>query len=893
MTEEIKKPTLFLIDGSNYIYRAFYAIRELSNSKGFPTNAIYGFTNMLMKLCRDWQPDYIAVVFDSKGPTFRHEIYEEYKANRKAMPDELIPQIPKIKEIVRGFSMPVFEEAGMEADDIIGTLVRKYSGTDVTTVIISGDKDLMQLVSENVLMMDTMKDKTYDIEGVKERFGVGPEKVVEILGLAGDSSDNVPGVPGVGEKTALKLIKEFDGLEGILKNLDKVKGAKLKENLTTYADQARLSRELVTIRTDAKVDVALDKMKRSSPDVPALKELFKEFEFMSFLRALESEGEKEEIECRVILSEEEFAGLAEELKSAEAFSFGMELTSPEPMKAGIVGISICFAMGKGFYIPLAHDYADVTPQLSLDSVLAGIAPFLSDEKIRKHGYDMKNASIVCSRKGIALKGMGIDVMVASYVLNPTQRDFSLEGIVRGTLDLELTSLKDIVGSGAKAIPFGSVPIERAAEFSCRRADCVWRLAAHLSQSIEKEGFGDLFYNVEMPLISVLADMERKGVLLDIGLLDEMSGHLGEIISTSEEKIYKLAGEEFNINSPKQLQTILFDKLGLPKGRKTKGGYSTDVEVLTYLAQSYELPAEILSYRSFAKLRSTYVEALPALVNRETGRVHTSYNQTVTATGRLSSSNPNLQNIPIRTMEGKRIRQAFIVPEGHAIISADYSQIELRVLAHLSEDEELLRAFESGEDIHTRTASNIFGVFPDMVNQEMRRLAKVINFGIIYGMSPFGLSKELGITQKLAKTYIDEYFHRFHGVKRFIEALLDEARKKGFVTTLLGRRRYIPEIESRNVNLRQFAERMAMNAPIQGTAADIIKVAMLDIARSFKEKNLLSSMIMQVHDELVFEVPEGERHDVIDLVRNKMEGVITLKVPLIVEIYAGKNWDEAH
>ena len=893
MTEELKKPTLFLIDGSNYIYRAFYAIRELSNSKGFPTNAIYGFTNMLMKLCRDWEPDYIAVVFDSKGPTFRHEAYEEYKANRKAMPDELIPQIPKIKEIVRGFSMPVLEEPGMEADDIIGTLVKKYSGEDFKTVIISGDKDLMQLVSEDVLMLDTMKDKTYDIEGVKEKFGVGPEKVVEILGLAGDSSDNVPGVPGVGEKTAQKLVQEFNGLEGIFENLDKIKGAKLKENLKAYTDQALLSRELVTIRTDAKVDVELDKMKRTEPNTPALKALFKEFEFSTFLRAIDREGEKEKIEYGVILSEKEFAGLVERLKNTGEFSFDMELTSPEPMKAEIIGISICLNKGEGFYIPLAHDYGDAPSQLSIDSVLSGIAPFLSDEKIKKHGYDMKNSSIALARKGIDLKGMGTDVMVASYVLNPSQRDFSLEGIARDNLDVEIISLKDVVGSGAKAIPFGSVYVEKAAEFSCGRTDCILRLAAHLSALIEKEGFGGLFYEIEMPLISVLADTERKGVLLDIGLLDEMSQQLGEIMSLSEEKIYKLAGEEFNINSPKQLQAILFDKLGLPKGRKTKGGYSTDVEVLTYLAQSYELPAEILSYRSFAKLRSTYVDALPALVNRETGRVHTSYNQTVTATGRLSSSNPNLQNIPIRTTEGKRIRQAFIVPDGHEIISTDYSQIELRVLAHLSEDEELLRAFESGEDIHTRTASNIFGVFPDMVNQEMRRLAKVINFGIIYGMSPFGLSRELGITQKLAKTYIDEYFHRFHGVKRFIEAILEEARKNGFVTTLLGRRRYIPEINSRNVTVRQFAERTAMNTPIQGTAADIIKVAMLDIARSLEERNLLSSMIMQVHDELVFEVPEEERQEVTSLVRNKMEGVIKLKVPLIVEIYAGKNWDEAH
>jgi DNA polymerase-1 len=893
MTELSKKPTLFLIDGSNYIYRAFYAIRELSNSKGFPTNAIYGFTNMLMKLCRDREPDYIAVVFDSKGPTFRHEAYGEYKANRKAMPDELIPQIPRIKEIVRGFSMPVLEEPGMEADDIIGTLVKRHGGEDLKTVIVSGDKDLMQLVTGDVLMIDTMKDKTYDVEGVKERFGVGPEKVVEILGLAGDSSDNVPGVPGVGEKTAQKLVQEFDDVEGILKNVDKVKGAKLKENLKNYADQALLSRDLVTIKTDVPVDVKLDEMRRSDPDKAALKKLFKEFEFSSFLRALDSEEEKETIEYAVVSTEEELTGLIERMKVAEEFSFTMELTSSEPMQAEVISISICLNKGEVFYIPLAHQYKDEPSQLSLDSVLSEIAPFLRDEKVRKHGYDMKNLHIVLSRRGIELRGMKTDVMVAAYVLNPSQRDFSLEGIARDHLDTEIPSLKDIVGSGAKAIPFASVPIEKAAEFSCRRTECILRLASHLSALIEKEGFGELFHTIEMPLISVLAGMEKKGVLLDIGLLEQMSEQLGQLLSLCEEKIYRLAGEEFNINSPKQLQAILFDKLGLPRGRKTKGGYSTDVEVLTYLAQSYELPAEILTYRSFAKLRSTYVDALPALVNSETGRVHTSYNQTVTATGRLSSSNPNLQNIPIRTTEGKRIRQAFIAPEGYEIVSADYSQIELRVLAHLSEDEELLRAFESGEDIHTMTASNIFSVFPDMVNAEMRRSAKVINFGIIYGMSPFGLSRELGINQKLAKTYIDEYFHRFRGVRKFMDAVLDRTREEGFVTTILNRRRYIPEIRSKNVTVRQFAERTAVNTPIQGTAADIIKVAMLNVARSLKDQRLSASMIMQVHDELVFEVPEEERDEVVDLVRREMEGVIALKIPLTVEIYAGKNWDEAH
>jgi DNA polymerase-1 len=893
MTEETKKPRLFLVDGSNYIYRAFYAIRELSNSKGFPTNAIYGFITMLMKLCRDYDPDYIAIVFDSKGPTFRHEIYEEYKATRKAMPDDLIPQIPYIKDVVRGFSIPVIEEEGMEADDIIGTLVKTYSPKGIDTVIITGDKDLMQLVSDEVILVDTMKDKTYDVEGVKERFGVGPEKVVEILGLAGDTSDNIPGVPGVGEKTALKLIQEFGSIENVLENADRVKNARVRKNLKEYADQARLSRELATIKTDIELDFDMDDFRREEPDAEALKELFKEFEFSSLLQSLKIKEEREEGEYHLVVSESELDELTGTLKDSKAFALDLMLNSAEPMRADIIGISICMNPQKAYYIPLAHDDDNVPGQLRADVVLKNLSPYLVDQNIKKYGHDLKNAVIVFSRNGIRLQGLFCDVMVAAYVLNPSKRGFGLDDLAREHLDRELMPIKELTGSGSKAIPFSAVPLDRAMNYACTRADYAFRLAKVLIDEIEKDGFNDLLYNVEMPLVFVLSSMEEKGVLLNTELLKELSEQLAGLLGMSEEKIYLLAGETFNINSPKQLQVILFDKLDLPKGKRTKDGYSTDVEVLTNLAMSYELPAEILGYRSLTKLKSTYVDALTALVNPETGRIHTSYNQTVAATGRLSSSNPNLQNIPIRTTEGKRIRQAFVVPEGYVIVSADYSQIELRILAHLSEDETLIRAFNTDEDIHTRTASDIFGVFPEMVNTDMRRQAKVINFGILYGMSPFGLAKELGINQKLAKAYIDEYFRKYQGVRTFLDTILEKARKDGFVTTLLNRRRYLPEINSRNVSVRQFAERMAVNTPIQGTAADLIKVAMLNIWKKLNDENLMSSMILQVHDELVFEVPVGEKETIIDLVKKEMEEVISLQVPLKVEISAGNNWDEAH
>jgi DNA polymerase-1 len=893
MTEITEKPTLFLIDGSNYVYRAFYAIRELSNSKGFPTNAIYGFTTMLLKLLRDWKPEYIAIVFDVKGPTFRHEAFEAYKATRSATPDDLLPQIPFIKDIIRGFSIPVLEKQGLEADDIIGTLARKYEGKGIKTVIVSGDKDMMQLISDDIMMIDTMKDVTYDVEAVKKRFGVGPEKVAEILGLAGDQSDNIPGVPGIGPKNALRLIEEFGSVEGVLANVDKVRNPKTRVSIREFAEQARMSRELATIRTNAEFDIDLESTRYAGPDNEALKALFKEFEFSSLLQELKIKEESVEGHYHLILTEDEFTALIEQIEDVKEFAFDVVTSSNVPMLADITGIAICLSQGEAFYIPLAHDYMDAPHQLKTDDVLKGLTPFLSNQNIKKHGHDMKNTLIIFARKGIDMKGLGCDTMVATYILNPSKHSFELADVVRDHLSRQITTAKNLVGCGPKAIPCSIVPVEKMKEYACQRADTVLSLARTLHEKILQEGFKDLYHQVEAPLISVLAAMEKKGVLLGVKLLKEMSAQMEQLMSLTEEKIYRLAGEKFNINSPKQLQVVLFDKLGLSRGRKTKNGHSTDVEVLTNLATSHELPAEILSYRGMAKLKSTYIDALPALINPETGRIHTSYNQTVTATGRLSSSNPNLQNIPIRTPEGKRIRQAFIAPDGWEIISADYSQIELRILAHLSDDTTLINAFMDDVDIHTATAANIFGVFPATVTAEMRRQAKVINFGILYGMSAFGLSKELNLPQKTAQAYIDEYFSRYQGVRAYLDGILENARKNGFVTTLLNRRRYLPEINSSNAPVRQFAERMAVNTPIQGTAADLIKVAMINISNLFAKRRLKASMIMQVHDELVFEGHHNENKEVVALVKNEMEEVIKLKVPLKVDITSGRNWDEAH
>jgi DNA polymerase-1 len=889
--ETKKRPKLVLVDGSNYLFRAFYAIRELTNSKGFPTNAIYGFTTMLLKLLRDQEPDYIAVAFDLKGPTFRHEAFAGYKATRRAIPETLVPQIPFVKEIIRGFSIPVIERQGIEADDILGTIARAQAAAGLDVVLVSGDKDLMQLVSDGILMTDTMKEKTYDAAAVKERFGVPPEQVAEILALTGDTSDNIPGVPGIGPKGAQRLIEQFGSLEAILAHPEKIHNARIREAILKNVDQARLSLELTRIRTDEPIDFDLSACRRGEPDREKLLALFREFEFSSLLQELKLQGEAAAGDYRIVRSPAELAALAGRLQASAAFAIEPLLSSPVAMRATLIGIAVSPAADEGFYIPLAH--AEGAPQLAVGEVAAVLGPLLQDPGRPKHGHDLKTALLVLAETGLPVTGLGCDTMVASYLLNPARHSVELADTVLEHLGRGLPAAREVVGSGAKARPFASLAVDRAADFAGRRAEAVLALAADLAAKIAAAGMGELLNDMEMPLVEVLAAMERRGVLLDSAHLQEMSRELAQLLALSEEKIHRLAGEAFNINSPKQLQTILFDKLGLPRGRKIKEGYSTDVDVLTALARSHELPAEILAYRGLAKLKSTYIDALPQLVHPRTGRLHTSYNQTVAATGRLSSSNPNLQNIPIRTLEGKRIRQAFIAPPGWQILAADYSQIELRVLAHLSGDPALIEAFAAGEDIHSRTASDIFGVFPEMVNADMRRQAKVINFGVLYGMSAFGLARELGVTQKLAQAYIDGYFQKYARVREYLDGLIDQARTTGYVTTLLNRRRYLPEIASPQPALRQFAERMAINAPLQGTAADLIKVAMVRIQRRLAKEGLAAAMIMQVHDELVFETPAAEREALTRIVRREMEGAFPLRVPLTVEIAAGKNWDEAH
>ncbi len=885
MTEKNKVPLIALVDGSNYIYRAFYALPLLTNSKGFPTNAIYGFTNMLLKLKRELNPDYIVVTFDLKGPTTRHEEFEDYKATRKPMPDDLIPQIPFIKEVVRGFSICVLEKQGTEADDIIGTLAVRASQKKWRTVIISGDKDLMQLVDENVSMIDTMKDKTYDAAAVKEKFGVGPDKVVEILGLMGDTSDNIPGVPGIGPKTAQRLIEEYGTVEEVIKNTDNLKNVKLRESFRQYADQARLSRQLANIRKDIDIGFDFQEAAVRDPDKETLSRLFSEFEFSSLLQEIRQDRAKPAREYNHIMDSKALDELMARLKKCREIS--LEILFEKNQPAELIGI----AVGSGeeaFYIPIGH--TNILDQLPVQDVLSLLAPVLKDTGIKKNVYDLKTALVALDQFEVR---SGEDLQLAAYLLNPSKSSYALDEVAWEYVHERIPAPNDVAGGKGKTYPLALVPLDKMTSYAGQRADAIFELAKAVKEQLKKIDAFELYHKVEMPLLHVLAEMEKKGVLVDTALLKKMSAELNQLLTLSEAKIHKLAGETFNINSPKQLQAILFEKLKLPAGKKTKEGFSTDVEVLTDLARNHELPAEILAYRSLAKLKSTYVDALPLLINQGTGRIHTSYNQTVTATGRLSSSNPNLQNIPIRTLEGKRIRQAFIADPDCFLISADYSQIELRVLAHLSGDETLITAFASDEDIHARTASDVFGVFPEMVNTDMRRQAKVINFGILYGMSAFGLAKELGVPIKTAQQYIDGYFNRYKKVRAYLDGILDGARQNGYVCTLLNRRRYLPDLKSKIPSVRQFAERMAINAPIQGTAADLIKVAMVNIANLLLKKKLTARLIMQVHDELVLETPAKEKEEVMALVKKEMEGVIELNVPLKVEIASGRNWDEAH
>jgi DNA polymerase-1 len=884
---------LFLIDGSSYIYRAYYAIRHLSNSQGMATNAIYGFTNMLLKVMRESQPDQLAVIFDSKGPTFRKDIYPEYKANRSAMPEDLVPQIPYIKRVVDALNLPGIEKAGYEADDIIATLAKKFAAKGVEVTVVTGDKDMMQLVNDRVCLLDTMKDKISGPAEVFERFG-GADKVIEVQALSGDSSDNIPGVPGIGEKTAKALIDEFGDIETLLASLDQLKG-KRRENLENFADQARLSKRLVTLVDDLDLDVDDKTFVLSEPNREALTELFKECEFPKLLQefSVDSRASASGESYRAVLTETELAEMIAALQKSERFAFDTETTGLDPLRVDLVGLSFAVTAGEAWYVPLTHRYLGVPEQLPVDLVLDAVRPLLNSADHLKIGQNLKYDILVLGRSGVEVAEPLFDTMLASYLANSAAKSHGMDNLAAELLDYRCISYSEVAGSGKNKICFDEVEVEKATIYAAEDADITLRLYEKLVPLVDEQEQQALFNDVEMALLPVLIGMEQIGIRIDPVFLGGLSAELAKKLAVLETQIHELAGSSFNIGSPKQLGEVLFERLGLPKGKKTKTGWSTDVEVLNKLAEEHDIAAKILEYRSLAKLKGTYTDALPKLIHPETGRIHSSFNQAVTATGRLSSSDPNLQNIPIRTEEGRRIREGFIPSDGCVLLAADYSQVELRVLAHMADEPALKEAFARGEDIHRRTASEVLGIFPEMVTDEQRRQAKAINFGVIYGMSAFGLAKQLDISRREAQAFIDTYFKRYPGIRTFMDHCIAEAREKMYVTTMLGRRCAIPEINSKNGAVRGYAERNAINYPVQGSAADIIKVAMINIAHRLATERLKTRMLLQVHDELVFDVPLAEFENVKALVREEMEGAVDISVPLLVEVGSGKNWREAH
>jgi DNA polymerase-1 len=898
-----KKPKLYLIDGSSYIFRAFYGIRQmLTNSAGLPTNALYGFTTMLSRVVRDEAPDYLAVVFDSKAKTFRHDLYPDYKANRDIPPEELAQQFPYFEPLVEAFNIATLRQDGFEADDIIGTMAKKGEAAGMAVTIVSGDKDMMQLITPHVHMLDTMKDKRFEKAEVIEKFGVPPEQVIEVMGLMGDSSDHIPGVKGVGPKTATELIQKYGSIEELYKNIDDIEKAKLKEKLETDKDNALLSRQLVTIDTEMKLDCKVEDLKVKEPDTDKLRAMFTELGFKSLLENLpEGSGEgvaeqpatsKVETHYETIMDVKSLDALVKKLKKAKEFALDLETTSKHPTRAEMVGISFSWAEGEACYIPVSHRYLGVPEQLDKQKVVEALKPLLEDAKLKKFGHNIKYDLIVLANEGVDLKGVAFDSMLASYVLDPSKRQHSLDDLAMEMLGHQNITYADVAGKGAKQIGFDEVSIDVAAEYAAEDSDITFRLTQALQSRLRDETL-KLYEELELPLIDVLADMEMTGVKVDREHLKKMSTKLSKALKKHEDEIYAMAGEMFNINSPKQLAVILFEKLGLPAKKKTKTGYSTDMSVLEELADGHELPAMIVNYRQLTKLKSTYIDALPLEINQKTGRVHTSYNQTVAATGRLSSSDPNLQNIPIRSDLGKEIRQAFVAEGDDWLLSADYSQIELRILAHLSGDPALIKAFKNNEDIHTRTAAEIFGQPLDGVDEDARRMAKAVNFGIVYGLSAFGLSRQLKISPGEAKAFIDQYFDLYKNVKTFMDSTIEEARQCGYTVTMMNRRRYLPDLHSKNRQVRESAERVAINSPVQGSAADMIKLAMIRLHQLLPKQKLKSKMIMQVHDELVFECPVNEKREVEALVKKEMENVLLMQVPIIVHSEWGKNWDEAH
>ena len=904
MESDSKQPTYVLVDGSSYLFRAYYALPDLRNSKGEATGAIRGVISMIKKLEKDFPESLVVVVFDAPGRTFRDDLYEDYKANRSSTPDDLKEQIQPIKDLVVAMGFPLICMEGVEADDVIGTYALLASKAGQTVIISTGDKDMAQLVNQSVTLVNTMTETMMDRDGVIEKFAVPPELIIDYLALMGDTVDNIPGVPKVGPKTAAKWLNEFGSLESLIDRAAEIKG-KVGENLRNSLEQLPLSKALTTIKTDVEVPISLKDLKRDPADKDLLLKEFGRLEFKGWLAELEGdqiEGENaqppqaiDEKSYELITSIERLEEWVNRLSSVTFFAIDTETTSIDYMSAKLVGVSFAVGVGEAAYLPLAHDYVDVPAQVDFDKAIKALKPVLENESIAKVGQNLKYDLSVLASYGLTLKGELYDTMMESYVLNSVATRHNMDALARHYLDIATTSFEDVAGKGASQLTFNQVPLDVARDYAAEDADVTYRLHQALWPLIEREPkLQHIFRDVEMPLVRVLSKIERQGALLDPGLLNKQSSELGRRIEELKDAAWSSAQEEFNLDSPKQLQEIFFEKQGLPVLKKTPGGKPSTAEpVLVDLARDYELPALILEYRGLAKLKSTYTDKLPKDINTDSGRVHTSYHQAVTATGRLSSSDPNLQNIPIKTAQGRKVRAAFVAPEGKKILAADYSQIELRIMGHLSGDEGLLQAFSEGLDVHSFTASEVFNVEIQSVTEDQRRSAKAINFGLIYGMSAFGLAKQLDISRALAQDYIDSYFSRYPKVLDYMEQTKEQASKLGYVETVFGRRLYLPEINAKQVMRRQAAERTAINAPMQGTAADIIKKAMLEVDGWLGRTNVDCRMIMQVHDELVFEVAESDIDEVESEVENLMSQSASLDVPLTVSVGRGDNWEEAH
>ncbi|WP_421321511.1 DNA polymerase I [Aeromonas veronii] len=915
---------LILVDGSSYLYRAFFASQQadLRTSTGLPSGAVRVMANMMRSLRKQYPDCHVAVVFDAKGKTFRDDIYPEYKATRASMPDDLRSQVAPIHQMIKAMGFPFLMVEGVEADDVIGTLARQATEKQLPVLISTGDKDMAQLVSDHVTLIDTMKDVKTDREGVIEKFGVPPELIIDYLALMGDKVDNIPGMTGVGEKTALALLQGIGSIDEIAANLDKVaalgfRGSKaFADKFREQEEQVRLSYRLATIKTDVELEQSLEELLLKPVDKESLLAVYREYELRNLIKELESGGEEGsesagqdeagdesvapvaaiETDYRCILDEAEFDGWLEQLKAAPLFAFDTETTSLDYMEARIVGVSFAVEPGKAAYVPFGHDYLGAPLQLSEAVVLGKLKPLLEDPTRLKVGQNLKYDRNVLLNHDIDLQGIAYDTMLESYVLNSTASRHDMDSLAKRYLGVETTSFEDIAGKGVKQLTFNQIELEQAAPYAAEDADITLRLHQALWGQLEAvPGLAKVFSEIELPLLPVLARMELLGTTIDPKLLHQQSQEIELRLAELEKQAHELAGQEFNLSSPKQLGEILFTKLGLPIIKKTpKGAPSTAEEVLAELAETYELPQLLMEHRGLAKLKSTYTDKLPLMIKPRTGRVHTSYHQAVAATGRLSSSDPNLQNIPVRNEQGRRIRQAFIPSAGYKLVAADYSQIELRIMAHLSGDKGLLTAFAEGKDIHKATAAEVFGVALDAVTTDMRRSAKAINFGLIYGMSAFGLAKQLGIGRAEAQKYMDLYFERYPGVLEYMERTRQQAEAQGYVETLFGRRLYLPDIKSRNAGLRKAAERAAINAPMQGTAADIIKRAMINVdswIRSIEDESI--RMLMQVHDELVFEIREEKLEEYIAIIKEKMSAAAELHVPLLVEAGTGDNWDQAH